>query len=143
MLKDILQEREISIYQLSKQTDISYSTLNDIVNNKISIENCRVIVLYKLSKALNLSMDELYSSCSNVIHIYIKENNIHGIITVKNKRYQLDFEYKNIPVHITLEKVNTITSFYINDIARWEIEDFVSEKEMEESWNEIYFNAKR
>ena len=41
MLKTLLEERGISIYKLSKESRIPYSTLNDLVNHKLPIENMR------------------------------------------------------------------------------------------------------
>ena len=63
--------------------------------------------------------------------------------TVKSKKYFLDFTYQNTPIHTELHKVNALTSFYIKEIALWEMEDIISEKEMEESWHAICINAKR
>lgn len=92
---------------------------------------------------LNTSMDELYSLCSNTISVYNEKYNIYTTITVKAKKYFLDFVYQANPVHIELHKVNTVTSFYIKEIALWEIEKIISDKEMEESWHDIYITAKR
>ena len=143
MLKKMLQQKGISIYQLAKQSDLPYSTLNDIVNHKIAIENCKAQILYKLSKALDLSMEHLYDLCSGNMTIFVEPYNIQGFITVKNKLYSLEFEYKGQFVHMDLHKVNAITTFYIKEIAQWKIEKFVSEKEMEEKWNAICADAKR
>lgn len=143
MLKELLNQKGITIYQLSKQTEIPYSTLNDIINSKVPIENCRAGILHKLSSILNISMDELYNIVSCTLSVYNEKYNIHGTITVKSKKYFLDFTYQNTPIHTELHKVNTLTSFYIKEIALWEMEDIISEKEMEESWHAICINAKR
>lgn len=56
-LKQILQHKQITIYQLSKQTGISDQLLNAYVHNKIkrpSFEN-----VYKITKALNIQIEDL------------------------------------------------------------------------------------
>ena len=46
-LKDILSEKKISLYQFSKETDIPYSMLSDIVNGKINIDTCTISTIKK------------------------------------------------------------------------------------------------
>lgn len=60
MLKDILNKRGISVYKLSKETGISYSTLNDVVIEKTDIKNVSANMLYRIAKYLNLTMEMLY-----------------------------------------------------------------------------------
>ena len=38
MIKDILKSKGLSVYKVSKETNISYSTLNDIVIEKTDIK---------------------------------------------------------------------------------------------------------
>ena len=49
MLKDHLKEKQISIYSMSKACGIPYSTLNDLANGKVDIDNCKVGLLLKIS----------------------------------------------------------------------------------------------
>ena len=60
MLRTILNEKNISLYQLEKSSQISHATLNDIYNERINIDNCSVSTMSKLAKALNMTIDELY-----------------------------------------------------------------------------------
>lgn len=64
MLKDILVERNLSVYRVSKDTGIAYSTLNDIVIDKKDIKKASAELLYRLAKYLNLSMEVLYENAS-------------------------------------------------------------------------------
>lgn len=59
MIIELLREKNMSIYKCSKLTNIPYTTLSELVNGKTNIENCSVSVVYKLSKALEISMEEL------------------------------------------------------------------------------------
>ena len=55
----ILKEKSLTKYQLSKISSIPYTTISDICNNKTSIEKCTAETVYKLSKALNVTMEQL------------------------------------------------------------------------------------
>lgn len=63
MLQSYLKRRNISIYRLAKETDISYSTLNYIVNGRTPIEKCSLETFKKIADALQISMDQLYREC--------------------------------------------------------------------------------
>ena len=61
MLRAILNAKQISLYRLEKNSHISHATLNDIYNERSNIDNCTVLVMSKIAKALNMSTDDLYS----------------------------------------------------------------------------------
>ncbi|SFU54357.1 helix-turn-helix domain-containing protein [Butyrivibrio sp. M55] len=58
-IKELLEEKNKSIYRLSKETGIPYSTLNDICNNKTQIIKCSVEIVFKISKSLDVTMEDL------------------------------------------------------------------------------------
>ena len=58
-IKEILKEKNITIYQLSKISGLPKSTLTDICTGKSKIENCSAKTIQQLAKSLNYSMDEL------------------------------------------------------------------------------------
>ncbi len=66
MLRRILQEKELSIYECSKMSGIPYMTLFDLVNHKTDIRKCSVDTLFRLSKTLDISMDSLVKSYYDV-----------------------------------------------------------------------------
>ena len=59
MIKKILDEKNISVYKLAKLSGIPYSTLSDIVNGVTELHTCNANTVYRLSKALNVSMETL------------------------------------------------------------------------------------
>lgn len=69
MLKQYLKNMGISIYKLSKESGVSYSTLHDIVSGKSDYKNVSIDIFNRLSYSLNVSMDELYS-VFNVLNNY-------------------------------------------------------------------------
>ena len=60
MLISFMEKKNITTYSLAKKADIPYSTLSDLVNGKTDIKSVSATVLYKLSKALDVSMEKLY-----------------------------------------------------------------------------------
>lgn len=59
MLKDLLKERDMTIYRLAKDSGVPYATVNDICNGKTRLEKCSAETIYKLSKALKVTMENL------------------------------------------------------------------------------------
>ena len=60
-ITELLEQKEFTIYKLSKVSGISKTTLFDIFSGKSNILDCRLRVILKLSKALGVSINELVS----------------------------------------------------------------------------------
>ena len=60
-LKNILSNRNISIYRLSKISGIGDGRLNQIINNKTESPQIQTVV--KIAKALDLTNDEFAELC--------------------------------------------------------------------------------
>ncbi len=63
MLNQIMESKNISRYRLSKNSDIPYTTLTDILSGKAELKKCSAETVYKLSKVLGVSMEELLEPC--------------------------------------------------------------------------------
>lgn len=59
IVNTLLKKRNISKYRLAEEAEIPYSTINDICNGKTKLENCSAQTIYRLAKALNVSMEFL------------------------------------------------------------------------------------
>lgn len=57
-LKEVLQERDISMSKLSRMSDISFSTISRIINDKSYSPT--INTLGRIAKALNVPLSELY-----------------------------------------------------------------------------------
>lgn len=62
MLATVLKNKNMSIYRCAKQSGVPYTTLSEVVRGKTRIEKCSAETVYRLSKVLNLSMEELLKS---------------------------------------------------------------------------------
>ncbi len=59
MLETILKEKNLTMYQCAKLSGIPYTTISEVVRGKTRIEKCSAETVYRLSKVLNLSMEDL------------------------------------------------------------------------------------
>ena len=56
---ELLKEKGMSRYSLSKTSGVPWATLSDICSGKTSLNRCNAQTLSKLSKALDLSIEEI------------------------------------------------------------------------------------
>lgn len=76
-IKEIMQERHMSRYKLSKKSGIPYSTIDDIYKGKTKIEKCSVETIYKISIQLNVTMEELVAPyCEQRIDFELYKSNV-------------------------------------------------------------------
>ena len=59
IIEDLLAKREMTKYRLAVQAGIPHATLNDICSGKTKLEKCSAETVYKLAKALGVSMELL------------------------------------------------------------------------------------
>ena len=59
MIEDLLERRKITKYRLAVEANIPHATLSDICGGKTKLENCSAETVYKLAKALGVSMELL------------------------------------------------------------------------------------
>lgn len=142
MLKQFLKQKNLSIYKVAALSGIPYSTLNDIVNNKVDIANIRAGIIFKLSNTLNISMDELYELCTKQIIISLEGYAAKGMVNIKNKKYLLEFQYQNKEFTDELCPVKKEATMFIESIASWQMEKMISDYEMEQL-HELCIKEKR
>lgn len=61
-INELLAENGMTKYRLAKLSSVPHATLNDICNGKTRIEKCSGETLYKLAKALCVSIETLIES---------------------------------------------------------------------------------
>lgn len=59
IIEDLLARRDMTKYRLAMQAGIPHATLNDICSGKTKLEKCAAETVYRLSKALGVSMELL------------------------------------------------------------------------------------
>ena len=118
------------MYSLAKQSGIAYSTLNDLANGRVDILNCKLALAVKLSRVLGISVDELCDIAAINIKTYSKEYDVQINVTVRNKTFYAQFVHEGINENLELCPVDEDTSFFIEDISRWTVEDKLLKKKI-------------
>ena len=59
IIEDLLAIRDMTKYRLAVEAGIPHATLSDICSGKTKLEKCSAETVYKLSKALGVSMETL------------------------------------------------------------------------------------
>ena len=92
-IKVYLKENHISVREMAAVTSIPYSTLNDIVNEKVNLEECQYKTLKKIAVFLKISIDDLvyekedFQTFRNKLHHDLKCNNeIDVMLEILEKR---------------------------------------------------------
>ena len=132
MLRDYVNRSGKSIYALARDCGIPYSTLNDLVNGKVDVDNCKVSLIRSLAVYFGISMDEAYAVCAGEKLTVRNSYGVDVTVLVRGKSYIVEFEYGQKPVSIEACKVNDDTRFYINEIAAWRSEAYIREQRMKE-----------
>jgi len=92
-INNFLEQKNITKYKLSKISGVPYATISDICTGKAKIEQCAAGTLYKLSKALDVTMEDLIADSmeyrssfetfkSNVCHMVKDMGDINFIIDI-------------------------------------------------------------
>ncbi|MBQ8563072.1 MAG: helix-turn-helix transcriptional regulator [Firmicutes bacterium] len=96
MINKLIEQKSITKYRLSQISQIPYTTVSDICNGKAQLEKCSAETIYKLAKALDVTMEELIEPCmesrcsfdlfrSSVCHRVKEKNDINFLIEVLQK----------------------------------------------------------
>lgn len=101
MLKHYLSENNISLYRLSRQTGIPYSTVSNLANGTIAAERCSAGNLFKIAQALGLTMDEAFRICKQdvpwAVSINVDGIEIFGDIVFRGQQAFISGVYNNVP----------------------------------------------
>lgn len=62
IINQLLQRENMTKYRLSKESGVPQTTINDICNGKVELEKCSVGTVYKIAKALQVTVDSLIES---------------------------------------------------------------------------------
>ena len=90
IIEDLIKRRKITKYRLAVEANIPHSTLCDICGGKSKIEKCSAKTIYKLAKALGVSMELLTEAG---IHVSERERSYEYNLP-NYLKHDLD-EYKN------------------------------------------------
>lgn len=141
MLKDYINERRISIYKLAQLSNVPYSTLNDLVNYKLPVENMRAGQLKDIADALQVDMGTLYKMCVFRKNIYSNKNKLSAEIQINKKKYWLSFKRKGREYRTEILPITSDATTYIDVLAEWKLDEEIAKLELEEAYETIHFKA--
>ena len=58
-IKNLLEQNNMSVYQLSKLSGVPYATANELCNQKANIAKCNAETVYRIAKILGVSVEFL------------------------------------------------------------------------------------
>ena len=135
MLNEYLKENKISIYSLAKKSGVPYSSVNDLANGRVDVQNCKAGMLRSLAVALDLGMDLLYELCkAPEIRLTVRsgDSEMEAALEIRGKAYYTAFLYNNEPVLLRICPVNELNRQFIEDFAVWHTEAWLEQKRLEE-----------
>ena len=138
LLKDYCKTKKKSIRQIALNTNIPYSTLNDLINQKTDFNRVSFGMICAIADELELSIDDLRQMLSADKPVHADNDKPYSVI-VRNKCYYIEIDGRD---RMYLCKVNPVTTFSIDDIASWKYREFATQKEMEEI-DALYCNAQK
>ena len=103
LLKHYLNKMDMSLYRLSKDTSIPYSTLRDLYTNKTPLSKASGEVIYKISSAIDVPMEKL-------LYSYMKTR--PSFENFKSETCQKIKMMGEIPFIIELLQSNQIREYY-------------------------------
>lgn len=113
-MNDLLQQKNITKYKLSKISGVPYTTISEISTGKAKIKNCTGDTLYRLAKALNVTMEDLLADSmeyrqsfetykSNICHMVKDMGDLDFIIdTLESDKIRKLFQKKWYPESLYL-----------------------------------------
>lgn len=105
MLNELVKKNNISVYKLSNDTGIPYSTLCDLISGKTLIEKTSAHTLYHLAQYFKISMESLYLSQMprSILYLYNSGRNVY----IEYSEHTIQYSGpKNL---IAFKRINRIT----------------------------------
>ena len=62
LIKEKLKEKNMTMYRLSKESGVPQATINDICSGKAEMEKCAAGTLYRISKVLSVTIEDILES---------------------------------------------------------------------------------
>ena len=96
-VNELMNNKKITKYRLSKDSGIPYTTVNDICSGKAKLEKCSAETVYRISKALGVSMESLIQPCFDKRSDFelFKSNTCHKLKELGDIQFIIDLLEKD------------------------------------------------
>lgn len=94
MLKKYIKEKNLSVYKLSEISNVPYTTLNELINGKKKVNECKIKTIENIANSLNCSIETLLKLLNSEKVILSnswdenKEKKFYFPIIVQNDNYE-------------------------------------------------------
>lgn len=122
MLFDYLKDRKIKIKDIQRETNIPYTTLNDIANGRVDIMNVRLRYVADIANSLGMTIDDLVQECAPAW-----KSDTSDIIINDGKYYLKKGEWSDSPIYLC--KVNKLNEKWVKHMADFRKNEAMLEKE--------------
>ena len=133
-MKTYLKQNNIRISDISRQTGVPYTTVNEIINGKIDIDKVRIKTGLMIADACNMDFMTFYNTCKRSNSLPSIPN---GRIIKKNKAYYLKCTLPGFDSEIYLCRINPVNTHFVKDMAEWTINSLISEAEQLKNTKEV------
>lgn len=124
----VLKGSGMSMYALAKNTGVPYTTINEIHNGKIDINQCAAQTVWKLGTILKtdpgeimntiMYMDGIRGRCGDIDYVWETDKTSKIVFEYLGDKVKLDMgALYNIPDRIK----------YYQQFARWRIKDYIED----------------
>ncbi|MBQ9360741.1 MAG: helix-turn-helix transcriptional regulator [Lachnospiraceae bacterium] len=128
-IREYLRNKKIKIIDISRNTDLPYTTVNDIVNGRTDIKNVSIGIAMKFSSALDISLDD-FIRLFDAKKIYVDE--WQGEISARGKKYYLKYSKDDISGEKYLCKANKLNEKFVDTVAQWALTEIAEKKRLDE-----------
>ena len=112
--KDLLAEKGLTVYRLSKISDLPKSTLNDIATGKVELLDCSGRTLQKISNCLNIKIEKLLElepeEATTVLPKFLNDSIDDYRKAVRKRTTQIDCYSDQLNSSINVAEVESLIS---------------------------------
>ena len=120
------------MYALAKRSAVPYTTVNEIHNGKIDINQCAASTVFRLAAALGVTSEDIINPIYYLDGVKGKYKGIDFTWSTSDVS-RITFEYEGEPVTLETSAIYNIPGRleYYNIAAGWMIKEFIEHKEWE------------
>ena len=134
----VLKESGMSMYALSMNSGVPYTTINEIHNGKVDINQCAAQTVWKLGTILKTDPGEIMNPIMYMDGIRGRYGDI-DYVWETDETSKIVFEYQGDKVTLDMGALYNIPDRikYYQDFAKWKIKDFIEDIEWHEEARKI------
>lgn len=140
----VLKRSGLSMYAVSRMSGVPYTTVNEIHNKKIDINQCASGTLFRLASALNVKPDEIINPIRYMDGTTGRYQGITYTWSYDNGS-QITFQYDGKQVTLNTGRDYNIPgrNRIYNQCAEWMIQDYIDEEKWQKEAERILAGRKQ